>query len=56
MNVSAVYGLPRYMVTTYDVLGLSAYPFATYTGAFHLLAMKSAETLAYELGKYVLTY
>ncbi len=51
LNVSAADGIPRHMVDTYDILGLSVYPHDTYSGAFHLLAMRAAETLAYWMGK-----
>ena len=50
MEESFTDGIPSYMVDTYDVLGLGAYPYDAYTGGFHLLAMKAAETLAYEMG------
>ncbi len=44
--------MPTHLVTTYDVLGLKAYPYSSYTGAFHLLAMKAAEKLALWMSKY----
>ena len=44
-------GLPKYLVTTYDVLHLVAYPYASYNGAFHLLAMKAATKLAEWMSK-----
>ena len=44
-------GLPQYLVTTYDVLGLAAYPYSSYSSAFHLLAMKAAEKLALIMGE-----
>ena len=42
-------GIPSHLVDTYDILGLNAYPYDAYTGGFHLLAMKAAETLAYKM-------
>ena len=51
MNISSTDGIPRNLVDTYDVLGLCAYRHSTYSSAFHLLAMKAAEKLAYEMGK-----
>jgi len=44
--------MPKYLVTTYDVLGMSAYPFASYNGAFNLLAMKAAQRLAVWMSKF----
>ncbi|XP_064405275.1 uncharacterized protein LOC135350425 [Halichondria panicea] len=46
LDVSKKVGMPQYLVSTYDVLGLRSYPYASYNGAFHLLAMKAAEKLA----------
>ena len=51
MNISSIDGIPRNLVNTYDYLGLHAYQHSTYSGAFHLLAMKAAEKLAYEMGE-----
>ncbi len=51
LSVSAADGIPRHMVDTYDVLQLDFYPHDTYSGAFHLLAMRAAEALAYWMGK-----
>ena len=51
MNVSYIGGLPNYLDTTYDIVGLSAYQHSTYSSAFHLLAMKAAERLAHQMGK-----
>ena len=53
MNVSVEEGIPTHLVTTYDVLGMAGYPYATYNGAFHLLAMRAAERLAYWMGEYL---
>ncbi|XP_019862650.1 PREDICTED: uncharacterized protein LOC109591341 [Amphimedon queenslandica] len=50
MSVSTAEGIPIHMVDTYDVLRLESYPYDTYSGSFHLLAMKAAETLAYAMG------
>ena len=44
-------GLPKYMVTTYDVLRTRTYPYASYSAAFHLLAMKAAKKLAKWMSK-----
>ena len=51
MNISSIDGIPPYLVNTYDVLGLGAYRHSTYSAAFHLLAMKAAEKLAYQIGE-----
>jgi len=40
------------LVTTYDILGLVAYPYSTYSSAFHLLAMQAVEKLAYQVGEF----
>ncbi len=56
LDVSKKVGMPQYLVTTYDVLGLSSYPYASYNGAFHLLAMKAAEKLAVWMSKCVSLY
>ncbi len=53
LNISKEVGMPLHLVTTYDVLGLYAYPYVSYTGAFHLLAMKAAEKLAEWMSTYV---
>ena len=51
LNITQSNGyLPIYLVSTYDILGLDSYKYATYNGAFHLLAMKAAEKLAYLMG------
>eukprot|EP00731_Ephydatia_muelleri_P017922 Em0010g1020a len=51
LNITQSNGyLPTYLVSTYDILGLDSYKYATYNGAFHLLAMKAAEKLAYLMG------
>ena len=47
--VSTAQGIPGGLVDTYDVLGLNGYPQDAYTGGFHLLAMKAAEILAYQM-------
>ena len=52
MSVSSTDGIPRNLVTTYDILGLVAYPYSTYSSAFHLLAMQAAEKLAYQVGEF----
>ena len=44
-------GLPKYMVTTYDQLRIQSYPYASYSAAFHLLAMKAATKLAEWISK-----
>ena len=51
MNISSIDGIPHNLVDTYDILGLSAYRHSTYSAAFHLLAMKAAEKLAYQMGE-----
>ena len=51
MSISATDGIPRNLVTTYDILGLVAYRHSTYSSAFHLLAMQAAERLAYQMGE-----
>lgn len=58
MDVSQEGGMPMYVWTTYDYVFMDSYPFTTYTGAFHLLAMKAAEKLANYMGTriYVCTY
>ena len=43
--------LPTCLVGTYDILDLDQYKFAIYNSAFHLLAMKASETLAYMMGQ-----
>ena len=50
MNESTTDGIPGHLVDTYDILHLMAYAHDAYTGGFHLLAMKAAETLAYKMG------
>ena len=52
MAVSSNGFLPTCLVSTYDILDLDQYRFATFNGAFHLLAMKAAETLAYMMGQW----
>eukprot|EP00731_Ephydatia_muelleri_P017942 Em0010g1040a len=49
MNVTIDY-LPTCLVCTYDILDLDQYKFTTFNSAFHLLAMKAAELLAYAAG------
>ena len=44
--------LPAYITPTYDTLGLNAYTYATYNGAFFLLAMRAAEELANYMGTF----
>ena len=39
-------GLPHHLIDTYDGLGLNAYNASSFSGFFHLLAMKSARVLA----------
>ena len=51
MNISSIDAIPRHLVDTYDILGFDAYQHSTYSSAFHLLAMKAAEKLAYEMGE-----
>ena len=51
MSISATDGIPRNLVASYDIIGLNAYRHSTYNGAFHLLAMKAAERLAYQMGE-----
>ena len=51
MSVSSQDGIPHHLVTTYDILGLVAYRFSTYSSGFHLLAMQAAEKLAYQMGE-----
>lgn len=51
MSISATDGIPRNLVTTYDIVGLVAYQHSTYSSAFHLLAMQAAEKLAYQMGE-----
>ena len=53
---STAEGFPSQLVDTYDILGLNAYPYDAYTGGFHLLAMKAAETLAYAMSMYSLLH
>uniref|UniRef100_A0A1X7UVT0 Uncharacterized protein n=1 Tax=Amphimedon queenslandica TaxID=400682 RepID=A0A1X7UVT0_AMPQE len=53
MSVSTAEGIPLHLVDTYDIVNLAAYPYDTYSGSFHLLAMKAAETLAYAMGMYL---
>ncbi|KAL5469493.1 hypothetical protein EMCRGX_G030750 [Ephydatia muelleri] len=52
LNITQSNGyLPTYLVSTDDILGLDSYKYVTYNGAFHLLAMKAAEKLAYLMGR-----
>ena len=51
LDRAAATGLPQYLVTTYDVVQLAAYPYSSYSSAFHLLAMKAAEKLAVVMGE-----
>ena len=51
MNISDTDDIPCNMVTTYDIVGLVAYQHSTYSSAFHLLAMRAAEKLAYQMGE-----
>ncbi len=53
MNMTVNNTFPEHMVDTYDVLGLNQYPHDAYSGAFHLLAMRAAETLAYWMGMFL---
>ncbi len=53
LNVSAAEGIPSGLCDTYDHLGLSGYPYDTYGAAFHLLAMRAAEILAYGMGMFL---
>lgn len=53
LDRSVKHGIPTYLITTYDILGLGAYPFATYNGAFHLLAMRAATELALLMGEFI---
>lgn len=43
---NATAGCPRYLQTTYDYLGLNAYPLATYNAVLHLAAMRATVRLA----------
>ena len=52
IDESIAEGIPGHLVDTYDVLALGAYPYDAYTGGFHLLAMKAAETLANKMSTY----
>ena len=49
-------GIPGGLVDTYDILNLAKYPYDAYSSAFHLLAMKAAETLAYQMSTYMQMY
>ena len=40
------YGCPSFVQTTYDYLGLDAYPLVTYNAVLHLAAMRAAAKLA----------
>lgn len=51
LNITMTEGLPTYIWTTYDYVRTMSYPYASYSGAFHLLAMKAAEKLAYWMGE-----
>ena len=51
INISSTDGIPNHLETTYDILGLTAYQYSTYSSAFHLLAMQAAERLAYQMGE-----
>ena len=46
IDISAEYGMPRYIWTTYDYTRMVAYPYVSYSAAFHMLAMKAAQRLA----------
>lgn len=56
MDKSEADGIPGGLVDTYDILDLVAYPYDAYSSAFYLLAMKAAETLAYQMSMYMFVY
>jgi len=51
MNVSATYGVPLKLQTTYDILGFTKYELSSYSSAFHIMAMKAAAELAAAAGE-----
>lgn len=50
MNVSATYGVPLKLQTTYDILGFTRYELSSYSSVFHIMAMKAAAELATAAG------
>ena len=50
MNVSATYGVPFKLQTTYDILGFTKYELSSYSSVFHIMAMRAAAELATAAG------
>lgn len=50
MNVSATYGVPLKLQTTYDILGFTQYNLSSYSSVFHIMAMRAAAELATAAG------
>lgn len=50
MNVSAAFGVPTHLQTTYDVLGFQDYDVSAYASAFHIAAMLATERMAMVAG------
>jgi hypothetical protein len=46
MGTAAATGCPAHLQTTYDYLGLDAYPHVTYNAVLHLAAMRATARLA----------
>jgi uncharacterized protein (DUF608 family) len=46
IGIAKKYGLPSYIIDTYDILGLNAYELATFNAAFHLVSMRACIALA----------
>ena len=46
MNVSADFGVPLELQTTYDILGFTSYQLSSYSSVFHVMAMEAAAELA----------
>jgi non-lysosomal glucosylceramidase len=51
MNVSATFGVPLKLQTTYDILGFTKYELSSYSSIFHLMAMRAAAELAKASGE-----
>ena len=47
---AAQFGCPSFVQTTYDYLGLDAFPYATYNAVLHLAAMRATVRLAALVG------
>lgn len=50
MNVSATYGVPLSLQTTYDIVGLNKYQLNSYSSVFHIAALQATEKLAVMAG------